>query len=94
MFSKTEFNKYVERIEETRETFVAAMKNQDYVAARAFLDKQFNLIHTMRKLGRNAYEELDFRSFAYANAYADFFEGRLPLDVLDLIDELTGNINK
>lgn len=94
MFNKTEFNKYVERCAETQESFFTAIENKDYVAARAFLDKQFNLIHTMRKLGRNAYEELDFRSFAYANAYADFFEGRLPLDVLDLIDELTGNINK
>lgn len=94
MFSKTYFNKYVERIEETRETFVAAMKNQDYVGARAFVDKQFDLIHTMRKLGRNAYEELDFKSFAYANAYADWFEGRLHHDVLDLVGALSGNINK
>ena len=58
MFSKTYFNKYVERCAETQESFFTAIENKDYVAARSFLDKQFNLIHTMRKLGRNAYEEL------------------------------------
>lgn len=93
-FSKTEFNKYVERIEETRETFLTALENKDYVAARSFVHKQFNLIHTMRVLGRGAYEELDFKSFAYATGYADFFEGRLHHDVLDLVGALSGNINK
>ena len=91
MFSHNYFNKYVERLEETRTTFFTALENKDYTTARSLLDKQFDLIHTMRDLGRKAYEELDISSFGYANNCADLLENRLHLDVLDLIDELLGN---
>ena len=91
MFSHNYFNKYVERLEETRSTFFTAFENNDYTTARSLLDKQFDLIHTMRELGRKAYEELDISSFGYANNCADVFENRLRLDVLDFIDELLGN---
>lgn len=94
MFSHNYFNKYIERVEESRESFVAALKIQDYVAARSLVAKQFDLIHTMRTLGRHAYEELDISSFGYANNYADLFEKRLHHDVLDLIDALSGNVSK
>ena len=94
MFSHNYFNKYIERVEEARESFVTALKNKDYADARSLVDKQFDLIHTMRTLGRNAYEELDISSFGYANGYADLFEGRLHHDVLDLIDALTGSFSK
>lgn len=89
MFSHNYFNKHVERVEEARESFVAAMKIQDYVAARSLVAKQFDLIHTMRTLGRNAYEELDISSYGYSNNYADLFEKRLHHDVLDLIDAIS-----
>ena len=94
MFSHNYFNKYVERIEETRKTFFETIENKDYVTARSLLDKQFDLIHTMRELGRKAYEELDISSFGYANNCADLLQKRLHLDVLDLIDELIGNVSK
>lgn len=94
MFSHNYFNKYIERVGEARESFKEAMKNQDYVAARSLVNKQFDLIHTMRTLGRHAYEELDISSFGYANNYADLFEKRLHHDVLDLIDALSGNVSK
>lgn len=94
MFSHNYFNKYVERLEETRKTFSEAIENKDYVTARSLLDKQFEIIHTMRELGRKAYEELDISSFGYANDCADVFENRLRLDVLDFIDELLGNVSK
>ena len=94
MFSHNYFNKHVERLEETRSTFFTAIENKDYVAARSLLDKQFELIHTMRELGRKAYEELDISSFGYANNCADVLENRLRLDALDLIDELLGNGSK
>lgn len=94
MFSHNYFNKFVERLEETRSTFFTAIENKDYVTARSLLDKQFEIIHTMRELGRNAYEELDISSFGYANNCADIFENRLRLDVLDFIDELIGNDNE
>ena len=85
---------YFESAEEARESFVAAMKIQDYVAARSLLHKQFELIHTMRELGSKAYEELDISSYGYANNYADLFEKRLHHDVLDLIDAISGNVSK
>lgn len=94
MFSHNYFNKYIERVGEARESFKEAMKNQDYVAARSLVNKQFDLIHTMRTLGRHAYEELDISSFGYANNYADLFEKRLHHDVLDLIDAISGNSSK
>lgn len=94
MFSHNYFNKFVERLEETRSTFFTAIENKDYVTARSLLDKQFEIIHTMRELGRKAYEELDISSFGYANNCADIFENRLRLDVLDFIDELIGNDNE
>lgn len=94
MFSHNYFNKYIERVEEARESFVAAMKIQDYVAARSLVNNQFDLIHTMRTLGRHAYEELDISSYGYANNYADLFEKRLHHDVLDLIDAISGNVSK
>ncbi len=94
MFSHNYFNKYIERVEEARESFKEAMKNQDYVAARSLVNNQFDLIHTMRELGRKAYEELDISSFGYANNYADLFEKRLHHDVLDLIDAISGNSSK
>lgn len=94
MFSHNYFNKFVKSFEETLMTFSEAIENKDYVAARSLLDKQFEIIHTMRELGRKAYEELDISSFGYANNCADTFENRLRLDVLDLIDELLGNDSK
>lgn len=94
MFSHNYFNKHVERLEETRSTFFTTIENKDYTTARSLLDKQFDLIHTMRELGRKAYEELDISSFGYANNCADLFENRLRLDVLDFIDELLGNDNE
>lgn len=94
MFSHNYFNKYVERLEETRKTFFETIENKDYVTARSLLDKQFDIIHTMRELGRKAYEELDISSFGYANNCADTFENRLRLDVLDFIDELLGKVSK
>ena len=94
MFSHNYFNKYIESAEEARESFVAALKIQDYTTARSLLDKQFEIIHTMRELGRKAYEELDISSFGYANNYADLFEERLHHDVLDLIDAISGNVSK
>ena len=94
MFSHNYFNKYVERLEETRSTFFTVFENKDYTTARSLLDKQFEIIHTMRELGRKAYEELDISSFGYANNCADTFEKRLHHDVLDLIDELIGNVSK
>lgn len=90
MFSHNYFNKHVERLEETRANFFTTLENKDYVTARSLLDKQFEIIHTMRELGRKAYEELDISSFGYANNCADLFENRLRLDVLDFIDELIG----
>ena len=94
MFSHIYFNKFVKSFEETLMTFSEAIENKDYVAARSLLDKQFELIHTMRELGRKAYEELDISSFGYANNCADVLENRLRLDALDLIDELLGNVSK
>lgn len=94
MFSHNYFNKFVERLEETRATFFTTLENKDYVKARSLLDKQFELIHTMRELGRKAYEELDISSFGYAVNYADTCENRLRLDALDFIDELIGNVSK
>lgn len=94
MFSHNYFNKYVERLEGTRTTFFTAIENKDYDTARSLLDRQFEIIHTMRELGRKAYEELDISSFGYANNCADLFENRLRLDVLDFIDELIGNDNE
>lgn len=94
MFSHNYFNKYVERLEETRSTFFTAFENKDYTTARSLLDKQFDLIHTMRELGRKAYEELDISSFDYANNCAEHLENRLRLDVLDFINELLGNDNE
>lgn len=91
MFSHNYFNKFVKSFEETLMTFSEAIENKDYVTARSLLDKQFEIIHTMRELGRKAYEELDISSYGYANNYADLFENRLRLDVLDFIDELIGN---
>lgn len=91
MFSHNYFNKHVERLEETRATFFTTLEKKDYVTARSLLDKQFELIHTMRELGRKAYEELDISSFGYANNCADLLENRLRLDVLDFVDELLGN---
>lgn len=58
MFSEKEFNKYIERVEEARESFKEAMKNQDYVAARSFVNKQFYLIHDMRQSGKAPTENL------------------------------------
>lgn len=94
MFSHNYFNKFVKSFEETLMTFSEAIENKDYATARSLLDKQFELIHTMRELGRKAYEELDISSFGYANDCADAFENRLSLDVLDFIDELIGNDNE
>ena len=94
MFSHNYFNKYIESAEEARESFVATMKIQDYTTARSLLDKQFEIIHTMRELGRKAYEELDISSFGYANNCADLFEKRLHLDVLVLIDAISGKDNE
>lgn len=94
MFSHNYFNKFVKSFEETLMTFSEAIENKDYVTARSLLDKQFEIIHTMRELGRKAYEELDISSFGYANNCADIFENRLRLDVLDFIDELIGNDNE
>ena len=90
MFSHNYFNKFVKSFEETLMTFSEAIENKDYTTARSLLDKQFELIHTMREIGRKAYEELDISSFGYANNCADVFENRLRLDVLDFIDELIG----
>lgn len=94
MFSHNYFNKHVERLEETRSTFFTAIENKDYATARSLLDKQFEIIHTMRELGRKAYEELDISSFGYANNCADLFEKRLHLDVIVLIDAISGNVSK
>ena len=94
MFSHNYFNKFVKSFEENLMTFSEAIENKDYTTARSLLDKQFEIIHTMRELGRKAYEELDISSFGYANNCADIFEKRLHLDVLDLIDALSGNVNK
>lgn len=94
MFSEKEFNKYIERVVDARESFKEAMKNQDYVAARSFVDKQFYLIHDMRSIGQSAYRELDIKSFVYAYGYADFYEDGLHLEVIDLIDAISGNVSK
>lgn len=94
MFSHNYFNKFVKSFEETLMTFSEAIENKDYTTARSLLDKQFEIIHTMRELGRKAYEELDICSFGYANNCADIFENRLRLDVLDFVDELLGNDNE
>lgn len=94
MFSHNYFNKFVKSFEETLMTFSEAIENKDYVTARSLLDKQFEIIHTMRELGRKAYEELDISSYGYANNYAGLFEKRLHHDVLDLIGALSGNDNK
>lgn len=94
MFSHNYFNKFVESAEEARESFKEAKKIQDYATARSLLDKQFEIIHTMRELGRKAYEELDISSFGYANNYADLFEKRLHHDVLELVDALSDNVSK
>lgn len=94
MFSHNYFNKFVKSFEETLMTFSEAIENKDYTTARSLLDKQFDIIHTMRELGRKAYEELDISSFGYANNCADTFENRLRLDVLDFIDELLGKVSK
>lgn len=94
MFSHNYFNKFVKSFEETLMTFSEAIENKDYVTARSLLDKQFELIHSMRELGRKAYEELDISSFGYANNCADLFEKRLHLDVIVLIDALSGNVSK
>lgn len=75
-------------------TFSEAIENKDYVTARTLLVKQIELIHTMRELGRKAYEELDISSFGYANNCADLFEKRLHIDVIVLIDALSGNVSK
>lgn len=94
MFSHNYFNKFVKSFEETLTTFSEAIENKDYVTARSLLDKQFEIIHTMRELGRKAYEELDISSYGYANNYADLFEKRLHLDVIVLIDAISGNVSK
>ena len=94
MFSHNYFNKFVKSFEETLMTYSEAIENKDYTTARQLLDKQFEIIHTMRELGRKAYEELDISSFGYANNCADLFEKRLHIDVIVLIDALSGNVSK
>lgn len=94
MFSHNYFNKFVKSFEETLMTFSEAIENKDYVTARSLLDKQFEILHTMRELGRKAYEELDISSYDYANNYADLFEKRIHLDVLVLIDAISGKVSK
>lgn len=94
MFSEKEFNKYIERVEEARDSFEEAMKNKDYATARLFVNKQFNLIHEMRSIGQSAYRELDINSFVHAYGYADFFEDGLHLEVMNLIDAISGKDSK
>ena len=48
----------------------------------------------MRSIGQSAYRELDIKSFVYAYGYADFYEDGLHLEVIDLIDAISGNISK
>ena len=94
MFSHNYFNKFVKSFEENLMTFSEAIENKDYTTALSLLDKQFEIIHSMRELGRKAYEELDISSFGYANNCADLFEKRLHLDVIDLIDAISGKDNE
>ena len=75
MFSKTYFDKKVERFTQTKEDFNACFDRKDYVEANERLEELYSLIESMKATARcSAYNELDFESYDYAMKEAGFCE--------------------
>lgn len=75
MFSKTYFDKKVERFNQTKEEFNACFERKDYFEAKERLENLYSLIESMKATARcSAYEELDFESYDYAMKETAFCE--------------------
>lgn len=95
MFSKTYFDKKVERFNQTKEEFNACFDRKDYVAAKERLEDLYSLIESMKATARcSAYEELDFESYDYAMKETSFCELIFKQTFKSLTAALINELNK